>query len=223
MHRYRRGINAIRENVGLVQIGLCFILLFVLPILPQGLEDLLYKIFFLLLLFVSSAMIERHNKKYFIISVLLAILRISANFFALEWIRSLSDMLTVIFFIVIPIVLVKQILVKKPGALLIVEAISAYLLLGISLSILMLEIINLHPGSFSYQNMPLYYNKNLFELSSYFVFISYTTVGYGDILPLTDVARTFAKFVSTIGQIYLSVIMAILIGKYFQFSQEDNE
>lgn len=46
----------------------------------------------------------------------------------------------------------------------------------------------------------------------YYSFITITTLGYGDITPLTDVARSFAITEAVIGQIYLVLLVARLVG-----------
>jgi len=46
----------------------------------------------------------------------------------------------------------------------------------------------------------------------YFSLITLTTLGYGDILPLTATARAIVGVESTIGQLYLTVLVARLVG-----------
>jgi Ion channel len=46
----------------------------------------------------------------------------------------------------------------------------------------------------------------------YFSFMTLTTVGYGDILPRSPTARTMAIFESVMGQLYLAVLVARLVG-----------
>ncbi len=41
-----------------------------------------------------------------------------------------------------------------------------------------------------------------------------TTLGYGDILPLSDRARSLAYVEAVIGQFYLAVLVARLVGSY---------
>ncbi len=48
----------------------------------------------------------------------------------------------------------------------------------------------------------------------YYSYITLTTVGYGDILPVTLWARAFATLEATIGVLYLTVIVARLVGLY---------
>ena len=46
----------------------------------------------------------------------------------------------------------------------------------------------------------------------YFAFVTLTTLGYGDIAPVTPVARTVAYLVAILGQMYLTVLVAALVG-----------
>lgn len=48
----------------------------------------------------------------------------------------------------------------------------------------------------------------------YFSFISITTVGYGDITPLTAPAQSLTLVLNIIGQFYLAIIIAVFVGKY---------
>jgi hypothetical protein len=48
----------------------------------------------------------------------------------------------------------------------------------------------------------------------YYSMITLATVGYGDILPLTDTARTLAVLEATVGQFYVAVIVAVFVGMY---------
>jgi hypothetical protein len=41
-----------------------------------------------------------------------------------------------------------------------------------------------------------------------------TTLGYGDVAPVSDVARALAAVEALIGQLYLAVLVAALVGAY---------
>ena len=48
----------------------------------------------------------------------------------------------------------------------------------------------------------------------YFSFISITTVGYGDITPITPQAQAITLVLNVIGQFYLAIVIALFVGKY---------
>ena len=48
----------------------------------------------------------------------------------------------------------------------------------------------------------------------YFSFITLTTLGYGDIVPGTPPAQFLAAFEAVTGQLYLTVLVARLVGLY---------
>lgn len=54
----------------------------------------------------------------------------------------------------------------------------------------------------------------LTEQLMYFSFITMMTIGYGDILPVTPLAQKAAIFIGLIGQFYLVVITAVVVGKF---------
>jgi hypothetical protein len=55
---------------------------------------------------------------------------------------------------------------------------------------------------------------------AYFSFVTLTTLGYGDVLPLTSPARNFAILEAVIGQIYLTVLVARLVGIHISQSMK---
>lgn len=93
-----------------------------------------------------------------------------------------------------------------------------YLLIGLVWAFLY-ELIELaHPGAFRFPPMPVS-EPSRFILGetgfSHFIYYSYTTLttlGYGDIHPVTSPARTFSYMEAICGQIYLAVLVARLVG-----------
>lgn len=53
----------------------------------------------------------------------------------------------------------------------------------------------------------------------YFSFITLTSVGYGDILPANEQGQALALLIGIAGQFYLTIIVAILVGKYLSTRQ----
>jgi hypothetical protein len=49
----------------------------------------------------------------------------------------------------------------------------------------------------------------------YFSVATLTTAGFGDIVPVSDMARILAAYESLVGQVYLVVFIALLMGRHF--------
>lgn len=93
-------------------------------------------------------------------------------------------------------------------------ALSTYLLAGIFFAQLHLSVETYWPGSYSGPD-------KFTEVSSlYFSFITLATLGYGDFLPKSDLARGLTIFEVIGGQLYLAVMVARLIG-LFPNAKED--
>ena len=98
----------------------------------------------------------------------------------------------------------------------ILHAINGYLLLGVIAGI-GIEIIMIFNGSAITfpSNGPDVQDgiKRLAEYQ-YFGLSTLTTLGYGEITPVTPIARSFATLITMAGQMYLAIIIAMLVGKY---------
>lgn len=99
----------------------------------------------------------------------------------------------------------------------IVGAICVYVFIGIIFTQVFSLIEFFLPGSFSTdsplmssigQSMDVVRSSALF----YFSFITLTTVGFGDVVPLTQPAASFAILEAVTGQVYLTVLVARLVG-----------
>ena len=74
------------------------------------------------------------------------------------------------------------------------------------------------PGSFMFPaelpTDPETFINFLWNNFSYFSFVTLTTLGYGDVTPVTRLARAWAILEAVIGQLYLAVIVARVVGLY---------
>ncbi len=85
--------------------------------------------------------------------------------------------------------------------------ISAYVLMGLLWQVIYNLLWLLNPHSFSV-NVQGGDPPNFF----YFSFTTMTTLGYGDILPVSYAAKTAAMLQAMVGQVYLAVFVARLVG-----------
>ena len=103
----------------------------------------------------------------------------------------------------------------------IVGAICIYLLLGVIWSIAYTVLEFLQPGSF----------KGMTEMVSplrnpdwiYFSFVTITTLGYGDITPVTQTAKTLSFAEAIVGQFYIAVLVAGLVSAYISGKRDSND
>lgn len=90
-------------------------------------------------------------------------------------------------------------------------AASAYLMIGLLWSFLFAIVDRSHPGSFSVRGsidtLPLH------DLI-YFSFSSLTTTGFGDIVPVGRIAKTAATLQVIVGQLFIAILIAKLVGVY---------
>ncbi|HEY1482978.1 MAG TPA: potassium channel family protein [Candidatus Acidoferrum sp.] len=93
-------------------------------------------------------------------------------------------------------------------------ALSAYLLAGIYFGLCYWILEEMKPGTFSYPGE--------FSQASaiYFSFVTLATLGYGDITPRADVARSIAIVEGVGGQFFLAILVARLVSLY---SKRENQ
>ncbi|MEX1330456.1 MAG: potassium channel family protein [Desulfobacterales bacterium] len=90
-------------------------------------------------------------------------------------------------------------------------AIVAYMLIALMWAFLYMILERVSPGSFSFPEIGFREESIRFE---YFSFITITTLGYGDITPLTNRASALALIEAVVGQMYLVVLVAWLVGMH---------
>ena len=97
-------------------------------------------------------------------------------------------------------------------------AIIIYLFIGALFTSVFVLTETLIPGSFHVTNnagQPSAYSMHhISRLFGYFSMVTLTTLGYGDIVPVKELSRTLAWIEAFIGQVYLAVIIARLVGIY---------
>ena len=101
----------------------------------------------------------------------------------------------------------------------IVGAISLYLLLGVfwATAYTVIEIAN--PGSFD--GLVLSDSRGWGSDWLYFSFVTMTTLGYGDLLPLSAIARFLAYMQAVVGQFYIAILVAGLVSAYLNRRQSN--
>ena len=100
---------------------------------------------------------------------------------------------------------------------LLLASVNIYFALGIVFAMIFGLVDHLEPGSFSISaSLPDAPNSTDFM---YFSLVTLSTLGYGDILPLSGQARTLAAVEAVVGQVYLTIAVARLVGLHVSRSQ----
>lgn len=98
-----------------------------------------------------------------------------------------------------------------------IAAISGYLLLGIIWGIIIFIMQSMNPIHFNFGN-----NFTAYD-TYYYSFVTMSTLGYGDVLPLSTSAKGFAILITLNGQFYMVIVMGVIIGKLLSKSEKKNE
>jgi len=107
-------------------------------------------------------------------------------------------------------------------------AVCVYLLLGITWANIYSIAEHVQPGSFALAGNVVSDNgagnRDVFSQLTYYSFVTLTTLGYGDVTPASTAARTFSWLEALVGQIYLAVLLARLVGLHIiHTTPEPNE
>ena len=88
--------------------------------------------------------------------------------------------------------------------------IAVFVMIGLLWAVLYRMVAIVDPNAFSDLGDTRYLLDTLF----YFSFTTLTTLGYGDVTPISDLARTLANFEAMIGVMYPAIYIARVVGIY---------
>ncbi len=207
--------ETIRNNIKNSNISLLVLLvifLFILPFMPAPVYKVLFEVFYLAIFIIASISTGKYFKKILAWTVTLLFIEIVSLIFKLPYLLLLSRAASFAFLILITLLIIINIARSgKVNLLVLLEAVNAYLLLGIAFSFIVMFIMLISPDAF---NVGIIVNDKIqFIDITYYTFTTMTTLGYGDLLPVTRYAKSTSIFITITGQIYLTVMIGMLIGK----------
>ncbi len=208
----------------LVALGLLF---FAFPFVEEvkGGNIIVSILFSLVLLSAVLAVAER--KRVLVVAIILAIPAIGGR-----WINHLRpDLIPPFVFLTAGLILVGfvvanllRFVLRSPSVdvEVLCASISAYLMLGLMWTMAYWLVDQLTPGgAFSFNTNTGTRSMNGFN-GFYFSFITLSTVGYGDITPVSRIARWLAALKAMTGLLYVAVLIARLVALYSSPKSDDS-
>lgn len=120
-----------------------------------------------------------------------------------------------IFYTLITFEIIKQVAISKTVEKnVIFGLISGYISLGLLSFFLFYSIELIEPNSFDFAYETAHSTFNKAEQLLYFSYVTLLTIGYGEIIPISSIAQKASILVALIGQFYLVILTAIVVGKY---------
>ena len=164
-------------------------------------------------IYITSVLSLKGRTKLFTAMMITAILiHWIATVFDFEILNQVGKAINMLCFTFIVGLMIRQIArADKVDVDVILESIIGYLLLGIVYSIVISAIARMDPGAYNFVG-----ETDFADISApiYFGFITLTTVGYGDLLPLKPYTRALSSLIAVSGQFYMAIIVALLVGKF---------
>ena len=112
---------------------------------------------------------------------------------------------------------------EKVNVTMIINSINGYLFIGILGAVLlaMTEILpklinHLDTGAINFAGGKA---QGFYDFL-YFSFITLTTLGYGDVTPVSALAKSLTIVIAISGQLYLTILVAMLVGKYLSHPEK---
>ncbi|MDP2724408.1 MAG: ion channel [Bacteroidales bacterium] len=210
-------LKKIKIRYNLILFALNFIFVFVIGLVPESMYiSEMYSIGVSGIFFASILSVSDKHIKYLYMAIAITVLTWISTYLKLDAVQHFTSIASLAFFFYIIVLLVIQIAQSRQvGALEFLKAINIYFLFGIMGAIVFRTIFLANPHAISFNDDVQFVSTDFV----YFSFVTMTTVGFGDITPASPLARTLAIFLSFSGQLYLTMIVALLVGKYLTGKQ----
>jgi hypothetical protein len=172
----------------------------------------------LTLVFVGAVLAVKQHRAMFVLAVLLAVPGLITEFLRAEaapdsGLHLLADGLVIsLFFLVCACIVIDLFTDHEVDLGSISAALCIYLLIGLGFAFVYDAVVRLDPGALTGVSLDAGSERGGISGLIYFSFVTITTLGYGDVTPLTQNARNFAMLEALLGQVVLVVLVARLVG-----------
>jgi len=196
-----------------------FTLIFIIyPIAGNSeLGSLIANLFIIFILFTGVISVDinrRYRAKLIIFLISLIIISGLADYYTPDSVIHLHIFIRLIFLWMLVILIFKKVFRNKPISFFfrITGSITIYLLIGFIWANMLFILNHFIPDSFQFSVQINHEDNNMFNFI-YYSFETLTTLGYGDILPMTPLAKTLIILEALIGPLYLAILIGRLVSK----------
>ena len=168
---------------------------------------------FIYAIIVSAIYAVSEQKRVLMIALVIVIPALgfhwSYYFVKIAAVRLAADGLIVVFIAYATIGILSYVFRQKKIATdVIFAAISGYFLIGLMWAFIYSALEFLLPGSFQASHV----EGDRLTHAAYYSFVTLTTLGYGDITPVSFAARSYSILEAITGQLYIAILIAGLVG-----------
>ena len=206
-----------------VMLGSLIVLLVALPLGQAVAGETTRFSVLLTLVMISAIVVNSHQRWIFVVSIVIGVGSVIglgyAEFFDSRWVRIIGEFLALSLLGFTALVMFNSLIRSaRVSQDTIVGGICVFLLVGLCFAMTFILMTDLDPGAFLEGDQPI----TRLEVDSsahatvllYFSFVTLTTLGYGDVLPHSEMARMFTVTEALMGQLYLVIFMARLVALY---------
>lgn len=202
------------------------VMLLVVPALQRGAVGAIVVKALVTVILLSALYAVSENRVALNIAVALAVPTVVANWtgqlLGIDAVLGLGSILTVLLLaFTAKEILGHVVRSRRVTAEVIRGALCVYLLLGVIGAVLYTALEVWQPGAIAFpegSGGAAVGDATRFSATVYYSFVTLTTLGYGDITPVTRLARTLSMVEAVTGQLYLAVLIARLVGLHIVHS-----
>jgi hypothetical protein len=192
------------------------VLLLVSPFLDNTRSHEAYFVVLFALVMLSAVRIASNRRGHRIVGLVLGVPWLALSLWGLVWQHTDLTIGTNLLFIIFNTYVLGIVLGEVVSAVdidfdILLGAASVYLLIGIIWAVSYTVIHQLEPGAFTLIPMEA---RPFFHQFLYFSLTTLTTLGYGDISPLSPFAQIWATLEAIVGTLYIALLVARLVGMY---------
>jgi len=196
---------------------IALVLLFIgIPFVEHIDKGEVIEVMLMTLVLISGVLAVGGRRRTLVWAVILVLPAVTGKWLKLFWPELVPPELSLVAGLVFLVFLIWQFLhfvlrAPRVNAEVLCAGISIYLLLGLLWTFAYLLVAGVIPDSFAFTAGPTTTHSMQGANAFYFSFITLSTVGYGDIVPVSNVARMLAAMEAVTGTLFVAVLIARLV------------